>query len=193
MQECHCIVSNMLSSCTRFTFDTHTAIMVPCANDDIHVLQVDLRLNATAGVEGAGSAVTSSADILGALLVAAAESDINLGGATVEIVPRCGDGICSPGEPAVKSQAATALTCTADCPAMVGECNVPPAAAVGNATLPCGGNGICNPANLLCKCYAGYAVRFLCTCPAFRGLTIASTASLHKDVLNTCIFAMHDC
>ena len=123
----------------------------------LHV-QVTLSLQATADVPGAAGAITSSADIDGVLMLAAQEANITYGGTSVQIVTRCGDGICSPGEPLQKNQDNTGK-CSTDCPFTIGECDAPPASGVGNATLQCGGNGVCNPSNLRCDCYAGYAVR----------------------------------
>ena len=121
-------------------------------------MQVTLSLNATSNVVGAENAVTSSADIDGVLILAASQANITYGGTSVQVVTRCGDGICSPGEPLQKNQDNTGK-CGEDCPFIIGECEAPPASGVGDPTLQCGGNGICNPSNLRCDCYAGYAVR----------------------------------
>ena len=131
--------------------------------------QVTLRLNATATAASAGnaaaaSAVTDTSAIAGAILIAADEANMDYGAAQVEVVVECGDGVCSPGEPKVKGQDDTSLTCTADCAFMIGECDAPPASGVGDSTLQCGGKGMCNPANLLCDCYVGYAVRLSSFC-----------------------------
>ena len=116
-----------------------------------------LSLNATSNVAGAENAVTSSAEIDGVLILAAADANITYGGTTVQVLTRCGDGICSPGEPLQKNQDNTGK-CATDCPFIIGTCDAPPASGVGDPTRQCGGNGVCNPSNLGCECYAGYAV-----------------------------------
>ena len=125
--------------------------------------QVTLVLNATAN-SNATSAVTSSTDIAGRLTIAASDRDLTVGSTAVQIVPVCGDAVCSPGEPSIKGQNTTATTCMQDCPVQVGECDAPPDSGVGDSTKQCGGNGVCNPANLQCECFTGYAVRSPCIC-----------------------------
>lgn len=120
-------------------------------------LQATIVLLPTADAEGADEAITSSEDIGGALLLAAAEVGLSVSAPTIDVILSCGDGLCSPGEPQQQGVEDTDITCPADCFVVIGECPAPTSSGVGDATAECGGNGLCNAATLTCDCFPGYA------------------------------------
>lgn len=119
--------------------------------------QATIILEPTSGVEGAETAVTSSGDIGGALLVAAVEQGLQVTAPEMNVIIICGDGVCSPGEPRQLDVEDTNITCPDDCPIILGECPSPSSSGVGDSTLECGGNGSCNPSTLTCDCDLAYA------------------------------------
>ena len=124
-------------------------------------VQAVITLKPTAGVAGAENAVTSTGNVTGALFVGTMNADppIKADPPSVEAIPVCEDGVCSPGEPRVKGQPDGDAVCMEDCPLMLGQCDAPGSLDLGDETLPCGGPGfgICDLATLTCDCYKGYA------------------------------------